>query len=53
MGRRQNPPYIKNCYKRLFREMIFINKEQDNCLNKITDIEHLDSSYNTIFNFLF
>ena len=33
-------------YKRAFSEMVFIKKENDNSLNKITDIEHLNSSYN-------
>ena len=37
-------------YKRAFAEMVFIKKE--NSLNKITDIEHLNSSYNMILDFL-
>ena len=39
-------------YKRAFSEMVFIKKENDNSLNKITDIEHLNSSYNMILDFL-
>ena len=39
-------------YKRAFSEMVFIKKENDNSLNKITDIGHLNSSYNMILNFL-
>ena len=33
--------------------MVYINKEQDLCLNRMTDIEHLDSSYNMILEFPF
>ena len=40
-------------YKRGFSEMVFIIKENDNSLNKITDIEHLNSFYNMILDFLF
>ena len=32
--------------------MVFIKKENDNSLNKITDIEDLNSSYNIILDFL-
>ena len=39
-------------YKRAFSEMVFIKKENDNSLNKITNIEHLNSSYNMILDFL-
>ena len=35
-------------YKRAFSEMVFIEKENNNSLNTITDIEHLNSSYNMI-----
>ena len=34
-----------NRYKRAFSKMVFIKKESDNSLNKITDIDHLNSSY--------
>ena len=42
----------RNRYKRDFSEMVFIKKEKDNSLDKITDIEHLNSSYNMILDFL-
>ena len=32
--------------------MVYIKKEEENSLNKITDIEYLNSSYNMILNFL-
>ena len=32
--------------------MVFIEKENDNSLNKTTDIEHLNSFYNMILDFL-
>ena len=41
-----------NVFKRSFSEMVYIKIEKDNSLNKITDIEHLNSSYNMILDFL-
>ena len=41
-----------NRSKRAFSEMVYIKKESDNSLNKITDIEHLNSAYNMILDFL-
>ena len=41
-----------NIFKRAFSETVYIKKESENSLNKITDIEHLNSSYNMIFDFL-
>ena len=40
-------------YKRAFSEMVFMKRENDNRLNKISDIEHLNSSYNIILDFYF
>ena len=37
-----------NSYKRVFGEMIFIKKERDTCLNKVTDIDNLNTAYNMI-----
>ena len=41
-----------NRFKRTFSEMVSIKKESDNSLNKITGIEHLNSAYNIILDFL-
>ena len=41
-----------NFFKRSFSEIFYIKKEKDSSLNKITDIEHLNSSYNMILYFL-
>ena len=41
-----------NRIKRAFSEMVYIKKESDNSLNKITDTEHLNSAYNMILDFL-
>ena len=41
-----------NRFKRAFSGMVFIKKESENSLNKITDIENLCSSYNMILDFL-
>lgn len=40
-----------NYSKRTFAEIVFI-KIEDNCLNKITDLESFNESYNTILNSL-
>ena len=40
-----------NFYKRLFAEMVFIKKEGNNCLNKITDLEHYNPSYNMLLDY--
>ena len=41
-----------NRFKRAFSEMVYIKKKSENSLNKITDSEHLNSSYNVILDFL-
>ena len=41
-----------NRFKRVFSGMVYKKKESDNSLNKITDIEHLNSAYNMILDFL-
>ena len=41
-----------NRFKRAFSEMVYIKKESENSHNEITDIEHLNSSYNMILDFL-
>ena len=41
-----------NLYKRLFAEMIYIKKEKENSLNKITDTDSYSNSYNVIIDFL-
>ena len=35
-------------YKRNFAEMVYIKKEGSNSINKITDIENLNKSYNML-----
>ena len=37
--------------KRLFAEIVFIKKKGHNCLNKITDLEHYNPSYNMLLDF--
>ena len=44
--------YETNFHKRNFSEIVYIKKEGINSINKITDIEHLNKSYNMILNFL-
>ena len=41
-----------NLYKRLFVEMIYIKKEKENSLNKITDTDAYSNAYNVIIDFL-
>ena len=41
-----------NLYKRLFAEMIYIKKEKENSLNKITDTDSYSNAYNVIIDFL-
>ena len=39
-------------YKRLFAEMIYIKKEKEISLNKITDTDTYSNAYNVIIDFL-
>ena len=41
-----------NLYKRLFAEMIYIKKEKENSLNKITDTDAYSNAYNVIIDFM-
>ena len=41
-----------NWYKPLFAEMIYIKKEKENSLNKITDTDSYSNAYNVIIDFL-
>ena len=41
-----------NLYKRLFAEMVFIKKEKENSLNKITNTELYSDAYNVIIDYL-
>lgn len=41
-----------NVAKRLVAEMFFIKKEGKNSLNKMTDLERFDKSYEMILNFI-
>ena len=41
-----------NLYKRLFAEMIYVKKEKENSLNKITDTDAYSNAYNVIIDFL-
>ena len=43
---------MKNFQKRAFAEMVFIKKEKNNSLNKVSDLEHFNQSYNAILEFL-
>ena len=41
-----------NFYKRNFAEMVYIKKERNNSIKKITDIENLNKSYNILLDLL-
>ena len=42
----------KNFQKRSFAEMVFIKKEKNNSLNKVSDLKYFNQSYNAILEFL-
>ena len=40
-----------NFYKKIIAEMVFIKKEGNNSLDKITDLENLNSAYNFLLEY--